>query len=75
LTVVQRAITVTVDSKTRIYGDADPALTYAITSGSLVSGDALTGGLSTGTTTTSGVGSYAIGQGTLGNANYAITYV
>ncbi|MFX5522597.1 MBG domain-containing protein, partial [Acinetobacter baumannii] len=46
-----------------------------ISSGSLVTGDVLTGGLATGATNTTGVGAYAIGQGTLGNANYAITYV
>ncbi|WP_170182160.1 MBG domain-containing protein [Phreatobacter stygius] len=75
LTVTQRAITVTADGKSRIYGDANPALTYALTSGSLVNGDTLTGGLETGALNTSGVGSYLITQGSLGNANYAITYV
>ncbi|MFX5709962.1 MBG domain-containing protein, partial [Acinetobacter baumannii] len=40
-----------------------------------VNGDSLAGSLATGATPASGVGGYAITQGTLGNANYAITYV
>ncbi|WP_163368298.1 MBG domain-containing protein, partial [Enterobacter hormaechei] len=47
LTVGQRAITVTADAKSRIYGDANPALTWQLTAGSLVNGDSLTGGLTT----------------------------
>jgi filamentous hemagglutinin family protein len=71
--VTARAITVTAANKTRIYGDADPALTYTMTAGSLVGGDTLAGAL----TRVAGenVGSYAINQGTLANGNYAITYV
>ena len=41
LSVTKRAVTVTADAKTKPYGDTDPALTYQITSGSLVNGDAL----------------------------------
>ena len=33
LTIGQRAITVTADAKSRAYGDADPALTYQVTTG------------------------------------------
>ncbi|WP_163460357.1 MBG domain-containing protein, partial [Escherichia coli] len=74
LTVGQRAITVTADAKSRIYGDANPALTWQVTSGSLVNGDNLTGGLTTAATTTSNVGSYAIAQGDLAaSSNYAVT--
>ena len=36
LTVNPRPITVTADAKTKVYGDADPALTYQLTSGTLV---------------------------------------
>ncbi|WP_161634515.1 MBG domain-containing protein [Mesorhizobium loti] len=75
LGVTPRAITVTADAKTRIYGDANPALTYHLTSGSYVNGDSLSGALATTATTASGVGSYGITQGTLANGNYAITYV
>ncbi len=67
------ALTVTADSKSKVYGDADPALTYQITSGSLLGSDALTGNLTR--TTGEDVGTYTINQGTLGNGNYAITYV
>ena len=73
LTVNKRPITVTADAKSKTYGDLDPALTYQITTGSLVGTDTLSGSL----TRVSGenVGTYAINQGTLDNSNYAITYV
>ncbi|WP_163374653.1 MBG domain-containing protein, partial [Escherichia coli] len=58
-----------------IYGDANPALTWQVTSGSLVNGDNLTGNLATSATTASNVGSYAITQGDLAaSSNYAVTY-
>jgi hypothetical protein len=38
-------ITITADSKTKAFGNPDPALTYSITSGSLVGGDSLSGNL------------------------------
>lgn len=75
LTVNAKAITVTADAKSTLYGDSTPALTYQITSGSLVNGDSLTGALATNATATSNVGSYAIIQNSLGNSNYAITYL
>ncbi|WP_164081783.1 MBG domain-containing protein, partial [Stenotrophomonas maltophilia] len=59
LAVTQRAITVTADTLSRTYGDANPALTWQLTSGSLVNGDSLTGSLATPATGTSNVGSYA----------------
>jgi hypothetical protein len=65
-------ITVTADTKTKVYGDQDTALTYAITSGSLAIGDVLTGNLSR--TVGEDVGTYAI-ISTLANPNYAITFV
>ena len=74
LTVTQAVLTVTADAKSKVYGNTDPALTYQITSGSLVSGDSLTGAL----TRVSGenVGSYAIQQGSLAaSANYALTFI
>ena len=75
LTVTQRPITVTADAQSRVYGDANPALTHRITDGSLVNGDALSGDLATTANGTSGIGTYGITQGTLGAPNYAITYV
>ncbi|WP_245432702.1 YDG domain-containing protein, partial [Rhizobium sp. WW_1] len=72
LTVTPRALTVAADAKSKIYGDANPALSYA-TSG-LVNNDTLSGSLSTSAGQYSNVGSYGITLGSLGNANYAITY-
>jgi hypothetical protein len=74
LSVTARPITVTADALSRIYGDANPALTYAVGGMGLVNGDELAGGLVTTADGGSNVGTYAIGQGTLGNSNYAITY-
>ncbi|GAC1045481.1 MBG domain-containing protein [Rhizobium sp. No.120] len=72
LTVTPRAMTVTADAKSKTYGDANPALTY--TTSGLVNGDMLSGSLSTSAGQYSNVGSYGITLGSLGNANYAITY-
>ena len=44
-TISARDITVTADDKGKTYGDADPALTYQITSGSLVGGDSFSGAI------------------------------
>ncbi len=74
-TVDPRAITVTADAKSKLYGAADPTFTYTITTGSLVLGDAITGTLTR--ASGSNVGAYQIQQGTLTTANnpkYAITF-
>ncbi|MBB5637749.1 gliding motility-associated-like protein [Pedobacter cryoconitis] len=74
LTINTLAVTVTADTKSKTYGDADPALTYQITSGTLAPSDSFTGTL----TRASGenVNTYAITQGTLTlNNNYVLTYV
>ena len=74
LTINKRPITLTADAKTKIYSESDPALTYQVTSGSLVFGDIFTGALSR--VTGELVGTYAIQQGTLGlNNNYILTYI
>ncbi len=73
LTISPLAITVTADKQTKIYGAADPALTYSY-SPELVSGDAFNGALvrSTG----NDVGAYGITQGTLAlSSNYSLSYV
>lgn len=73
-TITKRTITVTADAKSKVYGEADPTLTYQITSGSLAFFDAFSGTL----TRVAGenVGTYAIDQGTLAlNENYTLTYV
>jgi filamentous hemagglutinin family protein len=76
LTINRRAVTVTADDKSRIYGDANPALTYSTSS--LGAGVAITGALNVNANATTSVGQYAIGTGTVTNAtnaNYDITYV
>jgi MBG domain (YGX type)/Concanavalin A-like lectin/glucanases superfamily len=76
-TVNPRAITVTADPKSKVYGTtSDPVLSYSITTGSLVLGDSLSGALSRAAGTD--VGTYLISAGTLTSANnpkYSITYV
>ena len=75
-TVNPRAITVTADAKSKVYGSSDPAFTYSITTGSLVLGDSLTGALTRAAGTD--VGTYQIQQGaltTVNNPKYAITFV
>ncbi|MGN6531341.1 MAG: Ig-like domain-containing protein [Ginsengibacter sp.] len=73
LTVAQAPITITADGKTKVYGTADPALTYQVTSGALVGTDAFSGSL----TRDAGenAGNYAIKQGTVAlSGNYNLTY-
>jgi len=72
LTVTPRPVSVTANALSRIYGDANPTLTW--TASGLVNGDTLSGALATTATATSNVGTYAITQGTLGNANYTLSY-
>ena len=74
LTIDTRAVTATADAKGKNYGDADPALTYQVTSGTLVTGDAFTGALTR--QTGENAGTYAIQQGTLAlSTDYTLTYV
>ncbi|SFU45597.1 hypothetical protein SAMN02799631_00711, partial [Methylobacterium sp. 174MFSha1.1] len=66
----------TADAQSRVYGDANPALTYQIGGRGLANGDVLTGGLATAADTRSSVGAYGIGQGSLAaSRNYAVSYV
>ena len=75
LTVTPRAITVTADTQSRAYGDANPALTYQVSGSGLANGDTLSGALATSATTASNVGVYGIAQGTLAaSSNYALNY-
>lgn len=76
LTIDQQAVsvTVTVNNANKIYGNADPAFSWAVTSGSLGAGDTLTGNL----TRQAGenVGNYTIfgnPNGDLTNGNYIVT--
>ena len=72
--IMPQAIVVTANAQTKVYGTADPALTYQITSGSLETGDSFSGSLTR--VLGQNVGSYAIERGTLtaGN-NYDLTFV
>jgi hypothetical protein len=75
ISVGTRAITATADGLSRIYGAANPALTYTLGGLGLVNGDKLTGTLATTAMRTSAIGSYAITQGTLAaSSNYTLTY-
>ncbi|MFC0677424.1 beta strand repeat-containing protein [Lysobacter korlensis] len=72
--ILQRAITVTADPKMKQVGNPDPALTYTITNGSIVTGDSLSGSLTR--QPGESAGSYAIQQGTLNaSSNYRLTFV
>ena len=71
VTVTPKALAVRADAKTKVYGAADPALTYTATG--LVGSDAMSGAL----TRDAGenVGTYAIRQGTLAAGdNYTVSY-
>lgn len=70
LTVNPAPLTVSANAQSKVYGNADPALTY--TSSGLLFTDTLTGSLSR--VAGENVGSYAIMQGTLANPNYNISY-
>jgi GH35 family endo-1,4-beta-xylanase len=74
LTITPAALTVTADAEAKTYGDADPALAYHVTAGSLANGDILAGALSR--AAGEDVGTYAIGQGTLtAGGDYTLTFV
>lgn len=76
LTINQRGITLSADNTGRAYGAANPALTYQVTGGALVTGDVIVGTATTSATPASSVGPYAITQGTLtAGSNYALTFV
>ncbi len=73
LTITQRPITVNADAKSKTYGDSDPSLTWQLADGSsLVNGDSLNGALSR--AAGENAGNYAIGQNSLANSNYAISF-
>ena len=69
--IIAKDITVTADTQTKVYGSADPELTYQVDG--LVGNDTLSGEL----TRAIGekVGDYAILQGTLANSNYKINFI
>ncbi|MFW5725478.1 MAG: MBG domain-containing protein, partial [Bacteroidota bacterium] len=73
LVITQRFITISVDNKTKIYGEADPEFTYIIIDGALAFDDELTGTLER--EPGEDAGNYTILQGTLdAGPNYFLTY-
>lgn len=73
LTVNKRAVTVTADNVFKTYGEENPALTYKVTSGAVVSGDSLNITCSTTASKTSDAGSYPVTVTLGSNPNYEIT--
>ncbi|SCZ03970.1 Copper amine oxidase N-terminal domain-containing protein [Alkaliphilus peptidifermentans DSM 18978] len=73
LTITPKTLTITVDDKSKVYGEADPPLTYEITVGALLGMDVISGSLIR--EAGEDVGSYKIQQGDLtAGANYTITF-
>jgi RHS repeat-associated protein len=76
LTVTRAGLTITANNASRVYGAANPALTYVVTG--LVNGDtaSVVTGVSVATTATasSGVGGYAITASGGNAANYTLSY-
>ncbi len=72
--ITLRSITIIADAKTKVVGQADPVLTFQVTSGSLLSGDAFSGSLTR--VPGENVGRYVILQGTVALPDYyQLTYV
>lgn len=76
--ITPRGLTVTADDQYKVYGDADPTLSYRIGGQGLVAGDtvagSVTGQLATDTGASATAGSHVITLGTLSvDANYRIT--
>lgn len=70
-TITPKALTIKAEAKSKVYGEADPTLTY--TKEGLLEGDAITGALAR--AAGEDVGEYAITQGTLSAGdNYTITF-
>lgn len=74
--IIQRNITILVESQTGVYGDdVEIKQLYSISKGNLVNGDALNITLQTAANETSDVGSYDIDVVSVGNDNYDIDVV
>ncbi|TCT01108.1 MBG domain-containing protein, partial [Aquabacter spiritensis] len=75
LTVTARPLTVIANDQSRLFGDANPPLTYVVGGDGLVNGDALSGALVTTADPASLPGAYPILQGSLAvSLNYALTF-
>lgn len=73
LEIDKAPLTITADAKTKVYGDADPALTYGITDGLLFFGDVVTGTISR--EVGENVGAYAISGTLTAGSNYDLNFV
>ncbi len=74
MVISPRALIVTADPKTKLYGAADPALTYQVTGGSLAGGDSFSGALTRAAGEASGT--YAIMRGSLtAGPNYNLSFI
>ncbi|MGL1888875.1 MAG: Ig-like domain-containing protein, partial [Reichenbachiella sp.] len=72
-TITQKSITITADAVSKIYGEADPSLTYQITAGTLESGDDFTGSLSR--LSGEDAGAYAVNVETVSaGSNYNVSF-
>lgn len=77
--ITERPVLVTAEKASKVYGDDDPEFKYTASAipgnaaSGLLEGDAFEGAL--GRVEGENYGDYAITVGTLGNANYAITFV
>lgn len=74
--VAQKPVTVTADNKTKVYGEANPELTFTVPAGALVgkdTKDALAVKLECAATATSPAGTPVDITGTSTSANYAVT--
>ena len=72
-TIGKRAVTVTIEGATSVFGDEIAELTSSVTSGNIVNDDTEVYSLSTSATNSSNVGEYNI-NGTVNNLNYDITF-
>ena len=72
-TIGKRAITVTIDGATSVYGDEIAELTASVTAGEIVNGDTDVYSLTTTATSSSDVGNYNI-TGSVLDTNYNITF-
>ncbi len=75
-TITQRPVTITAEAKSKIYGDADPTLTWKATALSFGKGLLITDSFSGSLDRNEGenAGSYSINEGSLANSNYRISY-
>lgn len=68
LSVAQRPVSIAADAKSKVFGAADPALTYQVSAGSVANGDVLNLNRTAGES----IGAYAITLGA--NPNYNVSY-